>query len=148
MGPRLISRGVTIWIGRSVRRSKLQWGRGSLAAAWRPLEVAGAVTYNASMGPRLISRGVATARAAHGSCFHASMGPRLISRGVQQTLYTWFRTDRLQWGRGSLAAAWASLQTMGNTGLSEALASVRLREGCFVWLGLNGKNIKVDLSKT
>ena len=54
----------------------------------------------------------------------------------------------LQWGRGSLAAAWASLQTMGNTGLSEALASVRLREGCFVWLGLNGKNIKVDLSKT
>jgi len=37
---------------------------------------------------------------------------------------------------------------MGNTGLSEALASVPLREGYVVSLGLNGKNIKVDFSKT
>ena len=34
------------------------------------------------------------------------MGPRLISRGVWLVSDTLLKVIRLQWGRGSLAAAW------------------------------------------
>ena len=58
------------------------------------------------MGPRLISRGVGGQCEPKREGESASMGPRLISRGVfQGGLNTGF-ASQLQWGRGSLAAAW------------------------------------------
>ena len=78
----------------------LQWGRGSLAAAWNVARK-GCAWLLASMGPRLISRGVVIAVPGYipgevlqwgrgvraiampsRSATYASMGPRLISRGV------------------------------------------------------------------
>ena len=100
------------------------------------------------MGPRLISRGVIRRVATQAPQYELQWGRGSLAAACADFVAPAVSPCPLQWGRGSLAAAWASLQTMGNTGFSEALASVPLREGCFVWLGLNGKNIKVDLSKT
>ena len=70
----------------------LQWGRGSLAAACR----LGKLT-RSSLG--------------------ASMGPRLISRGVISIERRNSNADMLQWGRGSLAAAWANPHDINNDGI-------------------------------
>ena len=58
------------------------------------------------MGPRLISRGVPQTTSSLRHVDAASMGPRLISRGVWLVSDTLLKVIRLQWGRGSLAAAW------------------------------------------
>ena len=81
MGPRLISRGVCSLIDRAARVG------------------------NASMGPRLISRGVRQVPRTPPQERGASMGPRLISRGVSKSVSGASNSTRLQWGRGSLAAA-------------------------------------------
>ena len=47
------------------------------------------------------------------------MGPRLISRGVGAGQAAWAIDVKLQWGRGSLAAAW------------QATRSRTKRDGCF-----------------
>ena len=59
----------------------------------------------ASMGPRLISRGVTDDHGSDRGAPGASMGPRLISRGVVTSGVMRYEPSRLQWGRGSLAAA-------------------------------------------
>ena len=60
----------------------------------------------ASMGPRLISRGVLCHNPPPwGLQGMASMGPRLISRGVRRISLMAYAFAMLQWGRGSLAAA-------------------------------------------
>ena len=82
---------------------QLQWGRGSLAAAWfltlakhpRRARFNGAAAW-----------GVGVAQGAQTSL--ASMGPRLISRGVDDERAVFGNALALQWGRGSLAAAWRS----------------------------------------
>ena len=60
------------------------------------------------MGPRLISRGVIPQDGEGILFFDASMGPRLISRGVAQANAIIGESLKLQWGRGSLAAAWGA----------------------------------------
>ena len=60
----------------------------------------------ASMGPRLISRGVNERTRTGEDLLLASMGPRLISRGVGVVIDVAPWCQLLQWGRGSLAAAW------------------------------------------
>jgi len=54
----------------------------------------------ASMGPRLISRGDGTRIVRLGEMWCASMGPRLISRGDTVSVRAVRRAAVLQWGRG------------------------------------------------
>ena len=129
MGPRLISRGVYTTGVASFDAMRLQWGRGSLAAAccytvvcaqvkgvlqWGRGSLAAACLPSVAAAIRFIvlqwGRGSLAA-----ACLKfdpvregqelPSMGPRLISRGVLRALDSlgWHRG--LQWGRGSLAAA-------------------------------------------
>ena len=81
MGPRLISRGVREVDYESVRTCLLQWGRGSLAAAW--------------IAVRLRTGYAKVLQWGRGSLAAAWQGSQV--REVAR--------ERLQWGRGSLAAA-------------------------------------------
>jgi len=153
MGPRLLSRGVrSELLGRSlhVRRfngaaasqprsqrqghsrehpvAKLQWGRGFSAAESAVAAVVASERALASMGPRLLSRGVsgrlfacvASIPGFNGAAASqprslreadldaedrkASMGPRLLSRGVARAGLDPAQAGQLQWGRGFSAA--------------------------------------------
>ncbi len=63
--------------------SVLQWGRGFSAAESRRQRTNPQRALAASMGPRLLSRGVRHAQQPQRRILLASMGPRLLSRGVQ-----------------------------------------------------------------
>jgi len=56
MGPRLVSRGDTVFVARSCEKYSLQWGRGWLAAGTE-FRVRYGRNGFPSMGPRLVSRG-------------------------------------------------------------------------------------------
>ena len=62
----------------------------------------------ASIGPRLLSRGVRVNRRIADRPNLASMGPRLTSRGVGLTPNTLYYVQVLQWGRGSISRGVAS----------------------------------------
>jgi len=65
---------------------------------------AGTTNSDASMGPRLFSRGKQRRRRVHDAFRRASMGPRLFSRGkgTGHVRFAWY--GALQWGRGCSAA--------------------------------------------
>ncbi len=75
------SRKATNWNPHGPRPSKLQWGRDLEVAERTPNSVAASLTVNASMGPRLGSRGKVHVSLAVATIKIASMGPRLGSRG-------------------------------------------------------------------
>jgi len=64
----------------------LQWGRGFSAAEGLTVAQAIAIVEEASMGPRLFSRGRALRNEGERLRISASMGPRLFSRGRKATL--------------------------------------------------------------
>jgi hypothetical protein len=59
---------------------------------------------DASMGPRLVSRGNGCHFGSFNAIYIASMGPRLVSRGNVEEENKRLRELLLQWGRGLLAA--------------------------------------------
>ena len=106
MGPRLFSRGrcSTLPTGRYQKRSRLQWGRGSSAAEGFDLG-----SYLPPMQSLQWGRGSSAAEgclcdAVRPAPREASMGPRLFSRGRTTSGSRPTRRGRLQWGRGSSAA--------------------------------------------
>ena len=104
MGPRLISRGVVFRLVLVQLPLSLQWGRGSLAAAWTTLGYTVSRSLVLQWGRGSLAAACAPMRS-DSAASKASMGPRLISRGVADLAAIVGGFNLLQWGRGSLAAA-------------------------------------------
>ena len=86
--------------------SRLQWGRGSLAAACVSLLSAVVAEMIASMGPRLISRGVIVPPDATRVDAPLQWGRGSLAAAWPEVAESIKAQAELQWGRGSLAAAW------------------------------------------
>ncbi len=77
---------------------RLQWGRGFSAAESCRRVPRHSMFPAASMGPRLLSRGVLALVLFGLHLYHASMGPRLLSRGVKAMTLTARRIDQASMG--------------------------------------------------
>ena len=99
MGPRLISRGISIAWGQLPTPPGFN---GAAADQPRNSEFHGGDNsmHCASMGPRLISRGIRDQRGTEHPASLGFNGPRLISRGIQVLNPDEIPGLRLQWGRG------------------------------------------------
>ncbi len=116
MGPRLTSRGKMDHRGILHPLDMLQWGRGSRAAEKliKCVRTEPDMSFNGAAAHEPRKR---LHRHAGGQLVDASMGPRLTSRGKGFDTAAKNGTCQLQWGRGSRAAEKACLATTGATRL-------------------------------